>query len=94
MILGINGLNRDAFNKLKDKQTEAPVLGFADYSKTFILETDASDILVGLGAVLSQVKDEKNRVICYASRGLSKSEKNKANYSSRKLELLAVICDL
>ena len=33
----------DAFNKLKEKLTEAPVLGFADYSKTFILETDASD---------------------------------------------------
>ena len=79
---------RDAFNKLKEKLTEAPVLGFADYSKTFILETDASDR--GLGAVLSQVQDEKNRVICYASRGLSKSEKNKANYSSRKLELLAL----
>ena len=34
---------RAAFNKLKEKLTEAPVLGFADYSKTFILETDASD---------------------------------------------------
>ena len=36
------------------------------------------------------VQNGKNCVICYARRGLSKSEKNKTNYSSRKLELLAL----
>ena len=52
------------------------------------METDASDL--GLGAVLSQVQDGRTRIIAYASRGLSKAEKNKSNYSSKKLELLAL----
>ena len=36
---------------LKTKLTHAPLLGFADYNKPFIVETDASH--VELGAVLS-----------------------------------------
>ena len=58
------------------------------------METDASEL--GLGAVLSQTQDGKTRIIAYASRGLHKSEKNKSNYSSKKLELLALkwaVCD-
>ncbi|KAI0214933.1 hypothetical protein LSAT2_033045 [Lamellibrachia satsuma] len=83
-----------AFSAIKRRLTSAPVLGFADYSKPFIVETDASDL--GLGAVLSQVQDGKTRIIACASRGLRKSEKNKSNYSSKKLELLALkwaVCD-
>ena len=83
-----------AFSAIKRKLTSAPVLGFADYSKPFIVETDASDF--GLGAVLSQVQDGKTRIIACVSRGLRKSEKNKSNYSSKKLELLALkwaVCD-
>ena len=53
---------------LKDALTSAPVLGFADFSIAFALETDASN--KGLGAVLSQVQDGRSRVTAYASRGL------------------------
>ena len=64
-------------------------LAFADFSKPFILETDAS--FEGLGAVLSQVQENGQRkVVAYASRGLSQGERNEANYSAYKLEMLAL----
>ena len=64
------------------------MLGFADFKKPFILETDASN--QGLGALLLQEQDGKPRVIAYASRGLRRPEQNRTAYSSMKLELLAV----
>ena len=81
--------------QLKKALTEAPVLAYPDYSKLFILETDAS--LKGVGTVLSQ-KGDKNeiRVIAYTSRSLRPSEKSMWDYSSAKIELMALkwsICD-
>jgi len=52
----------------------------------FILDTDACD--VSIGAVLSQVQDREDRVIAYASRSLSKQERN---YCVIRKELLAVV---
>ena len=63
-----------AFDTLVDACCNAPVLAFADYTKPFIVNTDPSSH--GLGAVLYQVQDGKQRPIAYASRGLSVSEKN------------------
>ncbi|KAK2188352.1 hypothetical protein NP493_135g04006 [Ridgeia piscesae] len=77
-----------AFNELKQRLVTAPVLGYPDFTKPFILETDAS--LKGLGAVLSQRQENGIVVLSYASRGLRESEKNMDNYSSMKLELLAL----
>ena len=78
-----------AFDAFEKSLTSTPVLGFADHSGPFHLETDASHD--GLGAILSQEQDDgKIRVIAYASRRLQPSEKNAANYSSMKLEMLAL----
>ena len=63
-----------AFDKLKMALTSAPILGYADYSQPFVLETNASND--GLGAVLSQVQDGRTKVIAYAIRGLRGGEKN------------------
>lgn len=73
---------------MKDRLISSSVLGCADFTKPFILETDAS--LQWLGAVLMQDQEEGRRIIAYASRTLRKAEKNDVNYSSTKLELLAV----
>ena len=65
---------------------KATVLSFANYSKPFLLETDASKDR--LGAVLLQKgNDGKYHPIAYGSKALSKSEKN---YHSSKLEFLAL----
>lgn len=79
---------RQNFEALKAKLTTAPVLAYADFSLPFILEVDASH--GGLGAVLSQEQNGKVRPIAYASRGLRPTERNMANYSSMKLEFLAL----
>ena len=80
---------QEGFDALKHALTTAPVLAYPDYTQPFILETDAS--LKGLGAVLSQKgKDGEVRVIAYASRSLQPSERSMHNYSSAKIELMAL----
>ncbi len=77
-----------AFEALKEALTSSPTLGFPNFEKPFILETDAS--FQGLGAVLSQDLEEGRRVIAFASRTLRPTERNMDNYSAMKLELLAL----
>ena len=78
-----------AFDALKNALTSTHVLGFADYNRPFLLETDASH--EGLGAILSQEQDDgRVRVFAYASRRLRPAERNAVNYSSMKLEMLAL----
>ena len=76
-----------AFKELRQRLVTAPVLAYPDYSKPFTLDTDAS--ATGIGGVLSQQdSDGRERVIAYASRVLSKPERN---YCVTRRELLAVV---
>lgn len=75
-----------AFEILKKKMVEAPILAHPDFSKEFILDTDASD--VAIGAVLSQKFEGRESVIAYASRTLTKAERR---YCVTRKELLALV---
>ena len=63
-----------AFDTLRAALTTPPILAFPDFNQPFILDTDASDS--GIGAVLSQVHGGSERVVAYASKTLSKAERN------------------
>ena len=76
----------EAFKTLKKVCMTAPILAFPDYTKPFLLETDASTDR--LEAVLSQKQmDGQYHPIAYGSRALTSHEKN---YHSTKLEILAL----
>ena len=76
----------EAFQKLKEILTGAEVMGYPKNDCPFVLDTDACDI--SLGAVVSQIQDGRERVIGYASRTLSSTERN---YCVTDKELLAVV---
>ena len=75
------------FEDLKIRITENPVLVLPDFSKPFILTTDASDL--GTGAILTQKsEDQKEHVVGYQSYTFTKAE---PNYSTSEKEMLAVL---
>ena len=83
------GKHQEAFNLLKTCLTSAPVLGYPDFNHPFELEMEAS--LQGPGAVFSQREETgTSHVIAFASRSLWPSQQSMHNYSSVKLELLAL----
>ena len=77
---------QEAFDKLKELLTSAPIMMPPDWSLPFELMCDASDYAVG--AVLGQRKDKRPYAIYYASRTLNDAQ---LNYSTTEKELLAVV---
>jgi hypothetical protein len=72
----------EAFQILKDRLCNAPILSLPEGSEDFVVYCDASG--QGLGCVLMQ----RGKVIAYASRQLKVHEKN---YTTHDLELGAVV---
>ncbi len=76
-----------AFCHLKTLLTTAPVLAFPNFTRDFLLETDASGL--GLGAVLAQKQEDgTTRPVAFASRTLQAHEQN---YGVTELEALGVV---
>lgn len=74
-----------SFMRCKQILMRDPILIHPDFSKEFILTTDASDYAIG--AVLSQGPVGKDRPVAYASRTLNRTEEN---YSTTEKEFLAM----
>ncbi len=78
---------QEAFDALKEKLSELPIMRRPDFSKVFILHIDWSAL--GIGVILGQLDEEgKEYVIAYASRNNNKAE---SNYFSYEGECLAII---
>nr|GEV76425.1 reverse transcriptase domain-containing protein [Tanacetum cinerariifolium] len=76
----------DAFQTLKRKLTEAPILIALDWDMPFELMCDASDFAIG--AVLGQRQDKHFRPIHYASKTMTEAE---SKYTMTEKEMLAVV---
>nr|GFA33717.1 reverse transcriptase domain-containing protein [Tanacetum cinerariifolium] len=76
----------DAFQTLKRKLTEDPILIALDWEMPFELMCDASDFAIG--AVLGQRRDKHFRPIHYASKTMTEAE---SNYTTTEKEMLAVV---
>lgn len=83
-VWNVNAEN--AFKQLKQMLVSDPILTCPDYSKPFIIQSDASDS--GIGGILVQGEGEEERVIAYMSEKLSLAQKK---YQTTEKECLAVI---
>ena len=81
-----NGECEKSFQQLKCILGSRLILAPPDYRHSFVLTTDACT--KGLGAVLHQNVDGRDRVIAYASQSLKPAERN---YSTTEQEALAIV---
>ena len=71
-----------AFNQLKHALVHAPVLAMPDFDADFVVETDASNIAVGV--VLMQ----HNQLVAFMSKALNYAQ---CNYHTTDCKLLAIV---
>ncbi|XP_027166158.1 uncharacterized protein LOC113766138 [Coffea eugenioides] len=74
-----------AFQRLKTAMSRTPVLALPDFSKPFLLETDASQ--VAIGAVLMQ----QGRPIAYHSQALGQKNQTRSTYEKELLSLITAV---
>ena len=77
---------QQAFDKVKELLTTAPVLTMPTLDDEFILDTDASGDAIG--AELIQLQEGEERVIAYGSMSLAPEQRR---YCVTRLELLALV---
>jgi hypothetical protein len=76
---------QQAFEALKQAMSSTPVLALPDFSKPFIIETDACD--VGIGAVLMQGQQP----VAFLSKALSSQHKHLSIYEKEFLALIMAV---
>ena len=77
---------QESFSILKERLVSPPILAYPLAQNTFILDTDASNH--SIGAVLSQLQGNFERVISYASKRLGPAQ---TRYCVTRKELLAIV---
>ena len=76
----------DAFQLLKTRLLQAPVLAFPNFRHPFVIDRDASE--TALGAALSQIIDGEGRPLAFESRVLRKTEVNNAKTKREELGIV------
>ena len=75
-----------AFEEIKIRLVQAPIMAAPDWGQEFEVMCDASDF--AMGAVLGQRKEKIFRAIYYASRTFNEAQEN---YSTIEKEMLAIV---
>ena len=78
--------HEEAFQLLRTRLLQAPILAFPNFRHPFVIDTDASE--TALVAVLSQKNDGEERPIAFESSVLSTTE---VNYATTKREALGIV---
>ena len=76
----------DAFEEIKSRLVQAPIMAAPEWDQGFEVMCDASDF--AMWAALGQRKEKIFRAICYASRTFNEAQEN---YSTTEKEMLAIV---
>ena len=75
-----------AFEEIKFRLVEAPIMAKPDWNREFEIMCDASDF--AMGAVLGQKDEKVFKAIYYASKTFNEAQEN---YSTTEKEMLAIV---
>jgi hypothetical protein len=78
--------DQKAFEDLRNRLITPPIFAYPNFDEKILLFTDACDY--GIGVVFSQVQNEKEHPIAYASRQLKDAE---TRYHTTEKEALAIV---
>lgn len=82
-----NDEHTQAFETLRDRLINAPIMAFPDFTRPFHITTDASTVAIGYYLSFYD-ENNKERVVCYGGRNLHQNEKA---WSTVELEALAIV---